>query len=475
MSDGPDLLRSPWISQFQGVMDFDTIRARTFIGATYLPSLATLSPEQACKQLNDAFERIYIAGPQHCEILQRHFERARGFAMARYVNGASYLAGAYECLLVVGDESFWCLTGLAGNGKSQLMAALERLLPAVRTNALSPSHPSVRIKTIMRLKINAQTSDVDALRDLANPAFLVGRKQLSRMDLQQHLAQWLFLQGVVTLVIDELQFLTQSATANTRVVQLLMLLGYLGLPVTYTCNYSLGHKLLARPQEERQRLLNQPIILQPETNSRHWISLVDEYAKVNPDLIALDGKRDGAELGRLTGGISRLLRLLVVEAFRVACRGGVKRLVRLEEIVIAYKSVAFSVQRADVEAMASLAVSSLLRRQRRDLVCPFGSSDTRLALSSVTDAPVLGTREPTAAVRAMVESTLTPGARATLKDLRQATHDAHVAQRPKATVTKLPMKKKITTDALYAGAKVLRDMTSKVKKPGPTADGRKDD
>ena len=53
--------------------------------------------------------------------------------------------------------------------------------------------------------------------------------------------------GLSLVLIDETQFLTLSADATARLMQLLYTHGQIGVPFAYVSNYSLCHKLLARP------------------------------------------------------------------------------------------------------------------------------------------------------------------------------------------------------------------------------------
>ena len=43
-----------------------------------------------------------------------------------------------------------------------------------------------------------------------------------------------------------------------------MIASYLNAPLVYSANYSLCHRLLKRPQEERDRLLSDIIVVMPE-------------------------------------------------------------------------------------------------------------------------------------------------------------------------------------------------------------------
>ncbi len=48
------------------------------------------------------------------------------------------------------------------------------------------------------------------------------------------------------------------------VTDILLTLARIGLPMIYLANYSLLHKLMGRNQEDTQRLLIQPRVMQPD-------------------------------------------------------------------------------------------------------------------------------------------------------------------------------------------------------------------
>jgi len=266
------------------------------------------------------------------------------------------------------------------------------------------------------------------------------------------------------------------------VAQVLLMMGYLGVPVLYAANYSLVHRLLGRPQEERQRLLVNPIDLRPEDpDSTTWQDIVAEYVSVAPDVLQMNPARDARELNFLAGGITRVLRFLVEGGFARACERRGARAMTMDDIRAFYRSGEFASMREDVEAIDSLGCCQLLREKRLDLVSPFLGDEVGQRLSrskskatahgSASSQDILASQpmvEPPA-VTHLRHSTLSADARKLL-----ATQGGEVEPGTVRTSSarKSGGRVKVTADSLYAGAQLARTLTT-----GPKfgAKGGKDD
>jgi len=166
------------------------------------------------------------------------------------------------------------------------------------------------------------------------------------------------------------------------------------------------------------------------------------------------------ELHRLTAGLFRVLRQLLLEAYRVAVGRGAKA-VTMDDVRQAYRSGAFSSHRKDVEDLASLAVSGLIAQQRADLVCPFAPVKGLQRPIPYGQAPgnaEAGTSPPVA----MLESTLSADAQKTLRVLRQAA-DHPLSPNDAAKVTPLPRRSTVSAQSLREGAELLRGTLAKPK------------
>ena len=185
----------------------------------------------------------------------------------------------------------------------------------------------------------------------------------------------LFHSGCCFIIADEVQFFTHSTVANAQVTKTLGFLRQMGIPLFFIGNYSLGHRLVKRNQEERQRLLSDPLILLPDLPSDPaYVELLSAYKTCSNEVLAIDAERDAADIHWLTGGLRRPLRLLIVEAFKIAKMRSLKLReavsISMGDLRDAYNSTAFSIHRRDVED-SRLLLGGAAVKGRRDLECPF--------------------------------------------------------------------------------------------------------
>jgi hypothetical protein len=172
--------------------------------------------------------------------------------------------------------------------------------------------------------------------------------------------------------------------------------------------------------------------------------------RVAPEHFDISPEDHSEELHRLTGGLYRLLCLLLLEACRTAWPTKVQRRVSIADVRRAYQSSAYASQRVDVETLQSIDVNARDRSRRLDLVCPFQDLTTR------DDTPAVDrTTGPAPAALHAVESALTVDEHRVLKELRNGADRATREGRKSATVTTLPRRSPLTAQALLAGEKLL--------------------
>ena len=153
--------------------------------------------------------------------------------------------------------------------------------------------------------------------------------------------------------------------------------GYCGLPTIYIANYSLLYRLLRRPQEDRDRLLADVIIMAPDgPESSDWAQTLAALMAAAPEVFRIDSESDGAQFHRYCAGIKRTAANLLVAGYRMA---RVQRpdhediYVTMAHIQAAYQSMPFAVHRADVEIITQqLILGRQVNRKHRDLWCPLG-------------------------------------------------------------------------------------------------------
>ena len=454
-------IKDEWLYWFDRLDTDEAIRRAAYSPAIPIEVEPYMSAGEVCKKLDAAFREIFLPEPQHVEILRTLVDQAVSFSRSTYPTLNAYnrqRSGGVERVSEL--PPILCLTGLGGASKSSLVKAFQRICQVAPDKPFVADGQRLTLHPVQRIAIQAHLSVHAVLRNLANPLAVAGNGMSDTSDLLNHVHDWLQAICTGTVVLDELQFFTQSSTASTRTAQLIMTLASLGIPLVYVANYSLVNKLMKRPQEETDRLLSSPIILEPSAaDSVYWTEVVKEYLSVSPQHFRLDPTASAQELHRLTAGIFRKLRLLLLNAYRVAVERG-SSYVTMDEVRLAYRSRQFSAHRKDVEDLASLAVSSLVAERRPDLVCPFKSLGSALSRTTSTPSVVTFIESP----RAMLESTISKEAQATLKALRREANQPP-GKRTLASVTRLPRSIPVSAESLHQGAQLLRGALAKPLAP----------
>lgn len=454
----------PWKTWFEGLATDEGLRHRITLRTGALQGLVHDSPVVACERLREAWKRTYIPSTGHLAVIRQLVDRVRVCAEVRIPSAGDYEAAIYSRRpILLSEQEVWGLTGLAGCGKSSAMKALLRALQPDEPRWITPG-VQASIEPVLHIAMRAQRSASPVLRALANPVFVAGRKNIPPAELSQHLRQWLYVQGTQLLLVDELQALTRGENSTTLIANLIGELNELGLAVVYIFNHSLGHKLMQRPQEDKDRLLSKCLsLMPPRVSDPNWPLVVDAYVAVADGLIAIDAERDAAELHLLTAGLYRLLGFLLLGACRIAWPSKVGRAVTMADVRAAYQAGTYASQRDDVEALRSLHFNARLSAVRRDLRSPFADqAQAAVAGGASLQAPLLQPPPPAAAVHLM-ESALNVEERQVLKQLRSKA-DVQPMKPASATITKFPSRKRMSADALLAGAKLLATETGRTKK-----------
>lgn len=357
---------NPWVERFIPLLNRDEIRRKVEVRPQLFADYEQLSAVEATKELEKRFKEVFFPSGQCIEILHEWVGLALEHCRHHYRGRREFLAALYGKDVPLPDFNFpMCLTGLAGSGKSQLLNALGRLMPenssftgVDNTKFGLESHRvlTVKVKGSATVILESLTGQSGGIPELTN----VARKRSYR-------------DGWALLGIDEFQFLTQSEKANTKLMQVLMSVCYLGIPVVYVANFSMLHKLLRRNQEDRQRLLGNVWGLFPESpTSSDWVSMLEWHKSIAPDIFVFDEVGDAQAIHQLTGGINRAENKLLIIAFRRALESG--QAVGLRELETAYKSRDYAVYRTDIELLSKLPLSTVLPKANKDLWCPFDIS-----------------------------------------------------------------------------------------------------
>lgn len=295
------------------------IAERVKVEANAVTGLRTLPIEAAVALARNAMDATYVPNENSCRILRILLETAYTSSCERYRDRRQFLAECYarpakrfETDIV--DGIVLCLTGPAGVGKSKLSAALGRLLHAPAAIHVAQGHEPFPLQSHIAVSIRSNTSE-------RNIKEAMRAQIVSAHASANDLHALIFRNGISLIIADEFQRMTQSLSAHTLVAKTIHGMSLLGVPLVYIANYSLCHKLLKRPQEERQRLLNRPIVLLPvEHDSSDWVSLVKEYCRIAPDIFTFDVDKAADALYQYTAGLGRLLRNLLLLALADALR-----------------------------------------------------------------------------------------------------------------------------------------------------------
>lgn len=360
MNSPPD---NPWAARFLAILDKGEIARRATLAPEPLEDIGKLPVEIAAARLKAKLESVYFPTAQGVDILYGWVGLAYQHCLDYYPDRTAFLNCVYSQRSPTPTfRPLICFTGQAGSGKTELVRAFHRIQDPDGTIVVDSRHSPFPLVAVWSLTVQANATSRELLSahtgDSGSPRDLVesGRRRAYR-------------DGVGFLLNDEFQFATGSS-ANARVTQMLLSTGYLGLPSAYAANYSLLHRLMKRPAEDRHRLLSAPVVLLPEApESGDWIKTLAAQRAAAPDLLVFDPVRDGAAIHRYSAGDMRAEVALLVCGYHIG--RSTTGIVSLREIERAYHSTAYTAYRRDVEAIMQLTLGDLkVRRHRKDLWCP---------------------------------------------------------------------------------------------------------
>ncbi len=438
---------SPWIERFMPLLDREEIKRRAARPGSPLLGLVDMPTEVACQQLHSALEQVFVPTEQCCDVLLRFVELAMAHSVSLYPSTQHYIAARYSSSLRPITIRPICFTGVAGVGKSHLLQALHRVLPPDKDVWLDPSHPQIPMAAHWSINVRANTRLREMILPLLRTGSLYSSPPTRNKDIILEAQREAFQAGVSLLTADEFQFATQSKTANTLVTQLLLSLTYINVPMVYAANFSLCHRLMRRPHEDRQRLLADPIVLEPDgPTSADWEAVLQEYKKIAPDILRFDPNTDRELLHRYTAGVRRLAAKLLQIAYRRSRQAG-RQTVGRADIEGAYLSPEYTASRQDVDLVQQQVITG--RMAREDLWCPFDLPKDRQ--TSYADS-IARTRSKTVA-REMLKSSMTAEERKAFRDLTSAQDSTN---RHSAKVVKMP-RQKVSAHELIENARAFRE------------------
>ena len=434
---------NPWAARFEPLLDKETIKQRALLTVPSLQGLHQMSTELACKQLEDALKTVFYPTAQCVEVLHRFVDVAYAHCVTKYTDSKTFISRIYNKDSPPSDfVPAILLTGLAGTGKSKLMNALQRIQVPDSRVIVNKEDPPFNLKGSWCVTVNARGGFIDILKELV-------QSDGTARALIEKCQRTAFRDGIPFLSVDEFQFLTGSSNANTKVTQILLMLAYIGIPWCYNANFSLVGRLLKRPEEDRQRLLSNWMILQPDSpSSEDWIKTLQIQKEVAPKILTFDPVEHAQEIHNLTAGRKRAVVRLLVLAFQLEHPKGGK--VDFAAIKRAYHSQGFATFREEAEIMTNQAIQNKPDKNRKDLWCPlplppsatvrFSESVKKLRDEKVADAQLM--------------SALTADERRAAKEIQKT-----ITKKEKQAGKVIPLRKKtvLTADDLKKNANWFKD------------------
>lgn len=362
---------NPWRDRAQGLTR-DRIRTLARLTPQPLALTELQTPASTERLVGDHFESFYHVSEAILDVLELLCGRALDACLEKYSDVRSYKLQMVGPLKPSDPRKVTCITGLAGSGKTELIEALARVMGKPAPLPLNDffAKPS-QIAPFKDLRLKGATT-VKQIFALLCPEVFVGCPPTDMKVLIDCMSRCLYGDGVLYIALDELQFVSMSAGANTRVAQLLLAVRWLGVDLSYNTNFEMGRRLRRRPQEERDRLLQEIICLRPySSGTTAWTAYLKDVHTALGDISGFDMVAEQEWVHRHTQGLPRSVKRLFARGSYVMAARGESKLLQ-QHLVTAYHSDALVEFKADNEAIFKQTVSKVPDKRRMDLWCPFG-------------------------------------------------------------------------------------------------------
>ena len=388
-----------WIEPFRQALEDSRLGKRLYREAKPVIGPVLLPLPDLRGALKDALEACHVACGQGIEVIWEALRLGLHHAEVNYASPDDYRRTRYLKDPYSKEPVVRALTGEAGVGKSDLFEAIHRLVGDVVTIDVGGDFGDVPTKRCISIEISLGTGLLDLMNQIGEALGLKAEYAKTSRANVLHLRRQLYAAGVCLLLVDELQFITSSKTANAALTRLLYFIQKLGIPALYGINYSAGHLLKKRPEQDRQRFLTQPLILLPAL-SQELVGLLAEYKKVFGKTLAIDPKRDAAMLNYWSGGKKRLLRELFDSACSPEVQGNVGTgPITMKTLEKAFDSTAFSEFRRTI---VNGRKSDSDEEKDKDLICPFALPETAAELLAKRTEEEAKTAQREAAAKAAI-------------------------------------------------------------------------
>ena len=432
-----------WSHHLASLLDEKLLKERAAQTVLALDGLADLTVEQASMRVDLALRTVFYPTAQCISVLKRLIGVAHAHCMSVYPDTKTFLTGVYSSKSPLPEFAMpICLTGLAGVGKTELLRALRRLLDSDDMIPIDGPQ-SFPINRTWHVTVLARSTPKDVLRTLSqsegSPSALVEKcRKLAYRD------------GASLLMADEFQFATGSESANARVSQMLLSLGYIGIPFIFAANYSLIRRLQRRPGEEQQRLLSIPIVLLPEhPDSADWQNTLKAQRDIAPEYFIFDPVKDAVALHAYTAGRKRAMARLLLLSFRFehSRRGKVD----CNALRRAYHSTEYAGYREETDLLVAQTIQKRPTHGRNDLWCPFpmeADSSAVFLRSSIAEREAMVAEAEIAAALTQKERYAAAEIRFQNKMPAKAGHVVHLRNKTRHTAADLKRNANLFRDKL---------------------------
>lgn len=341
---------NPWRDSLIGLEDRGRLRELLTVSGKPIVGLGQADEYQVAHLVGTGIRSIRMPTDEGIEIARDLILRIKTHYWTRYRSKRDYLAGVYdiEGTDAQGDYKPVCLSGHAGVGKSTLMLDLTRILQQPSLIDVGAGHDKVKLIRCWRVSLGKGMTVGRVLAKLIDGERLTAKRMRTDeiIELCRRIA---YRDGVGLIVVDELQFLAQSADAKTAISSLLLELGKLGIPFVFVANHSACQKLESLPEEVRDRLLSAPRILLPSLRGTdYWIGYLGEIQRVLGRTLAGNLADEQSEIFSLTAGLMRHVEQLFVGTYADVWAQG-RRCVTMRDLMNFYDSTSNTHYRKRVE------------------------------------------------------------------------------------------------------------------------------
>lgn len=366
-------LNNPWLIRFQRARDKldDDVGKVIHIGSP-IDVASAKNESMADKYMKEYLKGCFVVTAGVYKVVNELIDHFENIASLRYPNEKYFSETIHmewrsfsQRLGIDEDQRIQpiCIAGISGAGKSTVVEYLFDLFGSSNEEVQTKSGSfEVLNWDCLSAKNHSTVTTV-----LKTSRFTLGGRRL------EEYSKTAYVKGLIGFGVDELQFMTKSTTANSRITNLLMGLGDCLTPWFYVCNYSLLWRLLRRNDEDHARIIPRVIHFKVGCGSTSQEIFRSQYQYVETlkssisDLISNEDSFS-EKVVLLSGGVPRNIRNLLSIANGVRYRKGCER-IKICHLETAYNTSEYANERAKVELLNHTS-DFLIRRKRFDMVFP---------------------------------------------------------------------------------------------------------